>query len=128
MRWKKKIQKSLNDYSLKSWIKIQTSEKAQITLGSLFLMYFLAGPVFAQTGTATDSFGQLLNLLTNWITGNLGKFIALLGSVISVVVFLFIHRWQILAYGIGGSLLLGGIVGITKFFFEKGSSTFGNSW
>lgn len=125
--FKEDFKKFVESGSIAGWVKFQTSEKAQIAVGTLILMYLIATPVFAVVAN-NDPFTNLFNLLKGWATGHLGMFISLLGSFISVVAFLFIHRWQVLAYGIGGSLLVGGVVGITKFFFQQGANTFGNNW
>lgn len=123
----KKFSNFVESSSIAGWVKFQTSEKAQFAVGTLILMYLIATPAFAVVAN-NDPFTNLFNLLKGWTTGHLGMFISLLGSFISVVTFLFIHRWQVLAYGIGGSLLVGGIVGITKFFFQEGANTLGNNW
>lgn len=116
----KRIQDELTKWS----VGIQTSEK-QFLLTVMALSVFLSLPVFAQT---TDPWGSFLTLITDWIVGNLGKFIALVGMFISVIIFLFTHNTRILAYGIVGSVLIGGLVGFTRMFFNAGGAALGNNW
>jgi len=113
---------------LKAYVMSQVDGRYKKVFFTFMVIYLLIGIADAQTQTLDDSFGALLNLITGWITGNLGKTVAFVGMVISAIVFLFMRNWSILAYGIIGSLILGGIVGITKGSFSTGASTFGNSW
>ena len=130
MSWRRKVEREI----LKAYVISKVDTKVKIVSSTLFILYLIVGFSFAQTnsdsGSASldDSFGSLLNLITGWITGNLGKTIAFVGMAISAIIFLFSRSWAVLFYGIIGSLLLGGIVGITKGSFSTGASTFGNSW
>ena len=80
---------------------------------------------FAQT---TDPWGNFATLLIQWITGNLGKTLTLLGMLISVLMLLVTHSWRVFLYGIVISVIIGGLVGIAKTFFDAGSAAFGNNW
>jgi hypothetical protein len=80
---------------------------------------------------ADDSFGDLYLVFEDWIQGNLGKLLALLGFLIWFIGFI--------VQAIGGGnvfsggftfqlgfvpLIAGGIVGIANTFFNLGSTTF----
>ncbi|MFW3353167.1 hypothetical protein [Aliarcobacter butzleri] len=78
---------------------------------------------------ADDSFGDLYLVFEDWIQGNLGKLLALIGFVIIFLTYTFsiqhgegIHKLLIN----GGFLCVisGGIIGITNTFFNLGGSTF----
>jgi len=128
MNWKRRVEKEI----LKAYVMSQVDSRYKKVFFTFMVIYLLIGLADAQTQTQTqtldNSFGALLNLITGWITGNLGKTVAFVGMVISAITFLFMRNWSILIYGIIGSLILGGIVGITKGSFSTGASTFGNSW
>ena len=126
MDLRKKIEREV----LKAYVISQTDSSYKKVFLSFMIAYLLVGFANAQTEAKTldDSFSALLNLITGWVTGNLGKTVAFVGMVISAIIFLFMRSWTILLYGIIGSLILGGIVGITKGSFSTGASTFGNSW
>ncbi|MFA9239516.1 MAG: hypothetical protein ACEQSQ_06450 [Candidatus Paceibacteria bacterium] len=79
---------------------------------------------------ADDSFGDLYLVFEDWIQGNLGKLLALLGFLIWFVGFIvqsmsgntLTGRF---IFSVGTvPLIAGGIVGITNTFFNMGGSTF----
>jgi len=74
--------------------------------------------------TSDDSFGDLLGTFISWLTGNLGKTIALLGFIGTFVIYLFTHKGSVLFIGVLISLIAGGLVGIVATFFDFGSSAF----
>jgi hypothetical protein len=71
-----------------------------------------------------DSFGDLLGTFTEWLTGNLGKLLALLGFAGTFLVYMMTHKGSVLFIGIVISLVAGGMVGISETFFNAGSSSF----
>jgi len=71
-----------------------------------------------------DSFGDLFNTFTDWLTGNLGKLLALLGFAGTFIVYMMTHKGSVLFIGIVISLIAGGMVGISETFFNAGSSAF----
>jgi len=90
-------------------------------LAVLFMAFF--EPAYAQ-----DPWENFANLLIEWITGNLGKTLSLLGMLIAVFILLVTHSWRIFLYAVVISVLIGGLVGITRMFFEAGSGAFGTGW
>lgn len=93
----------------------------------ILVILFCSISVFA---TDTDSFGQLNSVLMDWLNGNLGKLLALIGVMIFFL--------GILMEGISGGntirpalmkigfipLIAGGIVGIANTFFNMGITVF----
>lgn len=77
---------------------------------------------------ADDSFGDLYLVFEDWIQGNLGKLLALIGFVIWFVGFVFAEGNMLkggFTFQLGLiPLIAGGIVGITNTFFNMGGSTF----
>lgn len=71
-----------------------------------------------------DSFGDLLVTFTDWLTGNLGKLLALLGFAGTFLVYMMTHKGSVLFIGIVISLIAGGMVGISETFFNAGSGAF----
>lgn len=78
----------------------------------------------ALTATSDDSFGQLLGTFQGWLSGNLGKLLALLGFVGTFIIYLMTHKGSVLFIGIVISLVAGGISGITGTFFTAGTTAF----
>jgi hypothetical protein len=77
---------------------------------------------------ADDSFGDLYFVFEEWIQGNLGKLLALIGFCIWFIGFIFAEGNMfsggfMLKLGLI-PLIAGGIVGITNTFFNMGGSTF----
>lgn len=81
---------------------------------------------FAQT--TTDPWQNFSDLIIQWVNGNLGKTITLLGMLISVLILIITHSWRVLLYGIIISVIIGGIVGIARTFHEAGAQAFGTNW
>ena len=73
---------------------------------------------------AGDSFGDLFNTFSDWLTGNLGKLLALLGFAGTFIIYMMTHKGSVLFIGIVISLIAGGMVGISETFFNAGSSAF----
>ena len=101
---------------------------AELRTLSVVLLAFLIGAGDATFAQTTDPWANLSDLLIAWISGNLGKFIALVGIVISIIVALFMHSFKPLVYGVIMSVAVGGAVGIARMFFEAGAAAFGNNW
>lgn len=79
------------------------------------------------TGTGTgvdDSFGDLFTVFDDWLSGNLGKLLALIGFAGTFLVYMMTHKGSVLFIGVIISLIAGGIVGISETFFDAGSDAF----
>ncbi len=89
-----------------------------------------ASSAFASGGTASgwagtdDSFGDLLGTFIDWLGGNLGKLLALLGFIGTFIIYLMTHKGSVLFIGIVISLIAGGLVGIVATFFSAGATAF----
>jgi len=92
---------------------------------ALALMLGTFDGAFAQT---TDPWQNFSNLMINWINGNLGKTLTLLGMLISTIILIATHSWRIFLYGIILSVIIGGLVGIARTFHDAGASAFGTNW
>jgi type IV secretory pathway VirB2 component (pilin) len=104
-------------------LKPDSSTALGLTLG-LLLGLAITQPALA----ATDPWSTFLNLVTNWVVGNLGKFLALISILVGAVISLATHRFQPLVWSIIIGVVIGGSVGLAKLFFEAGGSAFGTSW
>ncbi len=71
-----------------------------------------------------DSFGDLLQVFDDWLSGNLGKLLALIGFAGTFLVYMMTHKGSVLFIGVIISLIAGGIVGISGTFFDAGSDAF----
>ncbi len=74
--------------------------------------------------TQTDSFSELLDVITKWMKGSLGKVIALFGFIGTFVLYAMTHRGSVLFIGVLISLIAGGLVGIVNTFFDIGATSF----
>lgn len=74
--------------------------------------------------TSDDSFGDLFKIFEEWLTGNLGKLLALLGFAGTFIVYMMTHKGSVLFVGVVISLLAGGMVGISQTFFSAGTDSF----
>lgn len=88
-----------------------------------------AGAAVALIGTnamaADDSgFEDLFNVFKNWLEGNLGKLLALIGFAGTVIVYMMTHKGSVLFIGIVITLIVGGMVGISQTFFNVGRGSF----
>lgn len=75
-------------------------------------------------GDQSDSFGDLLSQFTEWMRGNLGKLLALIGFIGTFVIYLMTHKGSVLFIGVIISLIAGGLVGIVATFFSAGEKAF----
>ena len=110
--------------------KIQKERKVSklaVGAGALGLAATGAFASGATTDSGTQSFGTLLTIFTDWFTGNLGKLLALLGFAGTFIVYMMTHKASVLFVGIIISLLAGGMIGISKTFFDAGASSFGST-
>ena len=87
----------------------------------ILVILFCSISVFA---TDTDSFGQLNSVLMDWLNGNLGKLLALIGFAGTVIVYMMTHKGSVLFIGIVITLIVGGMVGISQTFFNIGIDSF----
>ena len=76
------------------------------------------------TSTGDQGFGTLFTLFQTWLTGNLGKLLALIGFAGTFIVYMMTHKGSVLFVGLIISLLAGGMVGISTLFFNAGSTSF----
>ncbi len=88
-----------------------------------------AGAAIALIGTnamAADdgSFEDLFNVFKDWLEGNLGKLLALIGFAGTVIVYMMTHKGSVLFIGIVITLIVGGMVGISQTFFNIGTDSF----
>lgn len=97
---------------------------ASLALLGLLVVGFIE-PALAQ---ATDPWQNFLDILINWIVGNLGKFIALVIMFVASLIAAFTHSARPLAWGIILAIVIGGLVGITGLFFSAGQQGFGTSF
>jgi len=93
-------------------------------VAALAIMAIASAPAFAAMGNSSDSFGQLLSKFEGWLSGNLGKLLALLGFIGTFIIYLMTHKGSVLFVGIVISLIAGGISGITETFFNAGTDAF----
>lgn len=89
------------------------------------LVLVMAGAATAQT---TDPWQNFTKTVINWVTGNLGKLIALITVIIGTIMSIMQHNFKPLAISILIAVVVGGLVGITKMFFEAGGTGFGTTW
>jgi len=71
-----------------------------------------------------NSFGDLFDTFSTWLSGSLGKLLALLGFAGTFIVYMMTHKGSVLFIGIIISLIAGGMIGISQTFFEAGSTSF----
>ena len=93
----------------------------------ILVILFCSISVFA---TDTDSFGQLNGVFVDWLNGNLGKLLALIGFLIVFLTYVFgqitdgskLYKFFL----IGGTMcvIAGGMVGIAQTFFNMGLTVF----
>lgn len=89
-----------------------------------------AGAAVALIGTnamaaANDqSFADLFGVFSDWLEGNLGKLLALIGFAGTVIVYMMTHKGSVLFIGIVITLIVGGMVGISQTFFNVGKDSF----
>lgn len=74
--------------------------------------------------TGDESFGDLFGTFNDWLSGSLGKLLALLGFAGTFLVYMMTHKGSVLFIGIVISLIAGGLPGISQTFFSAGSSSF----
>lgn len=101
-------------------MKLQKEVKGNKILVAAGLVAGLCSGAFA----TEDSFGDLFNTFKDWLTGNLGKLLALLGFAGTFIIYMMTHKGSILFVGIVISLIAGGLVGISETFFNAGTSAF----
>ena len=87
-----------------------------------------AGAAVALIGTnamaADDSFGDLFDVFKEWLEGNLGKLLALIGFAGTVIVYMMTHKGSVLFIGVVITIIVGGMVGISQTFFNVGANSF----
>ena len=89
-----------------------------------------AGAAVALIGTnamaaANDqSFADLFNVFEEWLEGNLGKLLALIGFAGTVIVYMMTHKGSVLFIGVVITIIVGGMVGISQTFFNVGATSF----
>lgn len=95
---------------------------------AMFSLLMLPSLALAAAGAGTtDSFGIFATQLIGWFTGNLGYVIAILALMGSLIIYAFTHKGSVVIIGIIIAFLVGGGVGIARFFFTSGATSFGNT-
>jgi len=74
-----------------------------------------------------NSFDVFAGQLIGWLTGNLGFIVAIVALMGSLMIYAFTHKASVIIIGIIIAFLVGGGVGIAKFFFETGAEAFDSS-
>lgn len=97
-------------------------EKKSLKIGAMLAMASLS---LTGAFATNDSFGDLLGIFTDWLSGNLGKLLALLGFAGTFIVYMMTHKGTVLMVGVIISVIAGGIAGISDTFFSVGQSSFG---
>ncbi len=115
----------MRSHKVKAFLYFHHTEPRVLSAVFLALLIGAGDAAFAQT---TDPWANLSDLLITWITGNLGKFITLVGIIISTIAAIVMHSFKPLAYGVIFWVVVGGLVGLARTFFEAGSAAFGTSW
>jgi hypothetical protein len=72
----------------------------------------------------TEGFDALYNTVVAWMTGSLGRVIALFGFIGTFIVYAMTHRGSVLFIGILISLIAGGLVGLVSWAFDTGAQVF----
>ena len=107
-------------------VKVQTqglvAQESRLSKKAVAVALMAAASVNAFAGG--DSFGDLFTTFSDWLTGNLGKLLALLGFAGTFIIYMMTHKGSVLFIGIVISLIAGGMVGISETFFNAGSSAF----
>lgn len=85
---------------------------------------FASGSGGRSFGDKSDSFGDLLAVFIQWMQGNLGKLLALVGFIGTFVIYLMTHKGSVLFIGVIISIIAGGLVGIVSTFFSAGNKAF----
>jgi len=78
----------------------------------------------AFAGDTQDSFGDLFTVFKDWLQGDLGRLLALLGFAGTFIIYLMTHKGSVLIIGVIISLVAGGLVSISGTFFNMGTSVF----
>jgi len=95
------------------------------------IMIASAGHTAATITSSTSGdvgFANLFNIFDSWLSGNLGKLLALIGFAGTFIVYMMTHKGSVLMIGVIISLIAGGMVGISGIFFDAGSDSFGSSF
>jgi len=79
---------------------------------------------FAADTDANKSFTDLYGVFVDWLKGDLGRLLALLGFAGTFIIYLMTHKGSVLIIGIVISLIAGGIVSISDTFFQLGQGSF----
>lgn len=98
-----------------------------IKLFAALMLFALPQMALASSGASTDSFGIFAGQLIGWFTGNLGYVIAIMSLMGALIIYAFTHKGSVVIVGIIIAFLVGGGVGIARFFFTSGSDSFGNT-
>lgn len=105
--------------------KVERKEKGLKKLAAIAAIGAATGAFASGNATtANDSFGDLLNLMIQWMQGNLGKVIALFGFIGTFILYAMTHRGSVLFIGVLISIIAGGLVGIVLTFFNIGQNSF----
>jgi len=100
-------------------LKVSRVDAIKVGLG----LFMTAAPAMAQTST-TDPWENFYILTKTWITGNLGKFVALVIFIIGIVMGAFSHSAKPIVIALIFAVVIGGAIGLVGLFFNAGSSSF----
>ena len=84
-------------------------------------------PITSST-SGDKGFENLFMIFDSWLSGNLGKLLALIGFAGTFIVYMMTHKGSVLMIGVIISLIAGGMVGISGIFFDAGNNSFGSSF
>lgn len=113
-------------------IKNLENKESKVKKGLVAVAAIVMGTSAFATATTTttgwasdsDSFGELLGTFIDWLQGNLGKLLALLGFIGTFIIYLMTHKGSVLFIGVVISIIAGGLVGIVGTFWNVGAATF----
>lgn len=104
--------------------KLDLSLKQESKNNKLLFVGAALGLIATNALATDDSFGDLFDVFDEWLSGNLGKLLALIGFAGTFLVYMMTHKGSVLFIGIIISLIAGGIVGISDTFFNAGKTAF----
>ena len=105
------------------WKESSTVQKITILVIAAAFVYMLM-PAIAMA--ADDPGTPFMDLAKDWMANNVGKLLALGSAAGGGIGFIFTHNPRVLVYGLIGSAIIGGIVGISNMMHGIGSDAFSN--
>jgi hypothetical protein len=97
----------------------------------ILILSLFSIPLIAETNNWTETsdsdFDPLISLASDWISGNIGKTLALIGFMATFIAYMTTHKGSTLFIGTIFSFVAGGLVGIIGSFFNIGTLGFESS-